>query len=63
MCELWSNVGKNYYKIKRNLLELFSLHGCEYIGNDEPTPVSIDAIVKEYNEAEDELLLSLCIDD
>ena len=27
-------------RIKRYLLELFSLHGCEYIGNDEPTPVS-----------------------
>ena len=60
MSKLWSsNVGKNYYKIKRYLLELFSLHGCEYIGNDEPTPVSIDAIVKEYNEAANRFLLIL----
>ena len=61
--KLWSNINKNYYKIKKYLLELFSLHGCEYICDNEPTPISIDSIVKEYNELEDvdekeELILS-----
>ena len=36
------------------LIELFSLHGCEYICNDKPSPISIDHIVKEHNAAEDE---------
>ena len=54
MSELWTNVNKNYYKIKKYLLELFSLHRCEYISNEEPSPVSIDASIKEYDEANDE---------
>ena len=54
MNKLWPNVGKNFYKIKKYLIELFSLHGCEYIANDEPSPISIDHIVKEYNAAEEE---------
>ena len=45
MSKLWTNVNKNYYKIKKYLLELFSLHGCEYISNEEPSPVSIDALL------------------
>ena len=39
---------------KKYLIELFSLHGCEYICNDKPSPISIDHIVKEHNAAEDE---------
>ena len=53
MSKLWSNINKNYYKIKKYLLELFSLHGCDYIGDNQPTPISIDAIVKEYNDTAD----------
>ena len=40
--------------IKKYLIELFSLNGCEYICNDKPSPISIDDIVKEHNAAEDE---------
>ena len=54
MNKLFANVGKNFYKIKKYLIELFSLHGCEYICNDKPSPISIDHIVKEHNAAEDE---------
>ena len=54
MNKLFTNVGKNFYKIKKYLIELFSLHGCEYIYNDKPSPISIDHIIKEHNAAEDE---------
>ena len=37
------------------MLELFPLHGCERIGNEEPYPVSIDSIVKKCEESEDKL--------
>ena len=39
------------------MVELFPLHGCERIGNEEPYPVSIDSIsiVKKCEESEDKL--------
>ena len=47
MNKLWPSINKNYYKIRKYILELSSLCGCEHFGNDEPCPTSIDVIVKK----------------
>ena len=33
------------------MLELFSLCGCERLGDEEPRPISVDAIAKNYYNA------------
>ena len=51
MDKLWPSVNKNYYNIRKYMLELFSLCGCERLGDEEPRPISVDAIAKNYYNA------------
>ena len=53
MNKLWPSVNKSYYKIRKCVLELFSLYGCERFGTDEPSPISIDSVVRNHYDIDD----------
>ena len=54
MRKLWPSVNKSYYKVRKRVMELFSLYGCERFGADESSPISVDSVVKSYYDADDE---------